>query len=84
MKKKILVVDDEKDIREIIKIALEQDGFQVIEADNGKKAIELAKNEKPDLITLDIMMPNIDGFEAAKVIKKNRKQPTSLLLFCRC
>ncbi|MBL7131501.1 MAG: response regulator [Candidatus Omnitrophica bacterium] len=71
MKKKILVVDDEQDIREIIKIALAQDGFQVLEADNGKTAIELAKKEKPDLITLDIMMPNIDGFQVAKIIKED-------------
>lgn len=71
MKKKILIVDDEKDIREIIKIPLLEDGFQILEASNGKEAIELAQKEKPDLITLDIMMPNIDGFQAAKVIKEN-------------
>lgn len=69
MPKKILVVDDEQDIREIIKIALTDAGFQVLEAGDGKTAIELAKKEKPDLITMDIMMPNIDGFEAAKIIK---------------
>ena len=71
MKKKILVVDDEQDIREIIRIPLTQDGFQVIEASNGKDAIELAKKEKPDLITMDIMMPRIDGFAAAKIIKED-------------
>lgn len=71
MKKKILIVDDEQDIREIIKISLLQDGFQILEASNGEDAIELAKNEKPDLITLDIIMPNIDGFQVAKAIKEN-------------
>ena len=71
MKKKILIVEDEQDIREIIKISLMQDGFQVIEANNGKDAIKLAKEEKPDLITMDIMMPNIDGFQAAKILKED-------------
>lgn len=71
MKKKILVVDDERDIREIIKISLIDDGFKVLEAANGKTAIELAKKEKPDLITLDIMMPDVDGFQVAKTLKEN-------------
>jgi len=71
MKKKILVVDDEQDIREIIKLSLIDDGFQVLEAANGKTAIELAKKEKPDLITLDIIMPNMDGFQVAKAIKED-------------
>lgn len=71
MRKKILVVDDEQDIREIIKISLEEDGFEVLEAANGKIAIELAKKEKPDLITLDIMMPEINGLEAAKILKED-------------
>ncbi|MFC1708437.1 response regulator [Candidatus Omnitrophota bacterium] len=71
MKKKVLIVDDEKDIREIIKIPLLQSGFQVFEAGNGKEAVELAKKEKPDLITLDIMMPGIDGFQTAKIIKED-------------
>ena len=69
--KKILVVDDEQDIREIIKIPLIADGFQVLEANNGKDAIEIAKKENPDLITLDIIMPHIDGFQAAKIIKED-------------
>ncbi|MFH1621811.1 MAG: response regulator [Candidatus Omnitrophota bacterium] len=69
--KKILVVDDEQDIREIIKISLEEDGFRVLEANNGKDAIELAKSEKPNLITLDILMPNMDGFQIAKILKED-------------
>lgn len=71
MAKKILVVDDERDIREIIRISLEDDGYQVLEAADGKTAIELAKREKPDLITLDIIMPNMDGFQVAKIIKED-------------
>ena len=72
-RKKILIVDDEKDIREIIKISLVQDGYVVVEAHNGRTAVELAKSEKPDLITLDIMLPDIDGFQVAKEIKENPK-----------
>jgi len=71
MPKKILVVDDEQDIREIIKISLAGDGFQVLEASDGKTAIEIARREKPDLITMDIIMPIIDGFQAAKTIKED-------------
>jgi len=72
-KKKILVVDDEKDIREIIKISLVQDGYTVIEAPRGRTAIQLAHEEKPDLITLDVMLPDIDGFEVAKALKEDPK-----------
>jgi len=71
MNKKVLIVDDDQDIREIIKIELTNDGFQVTEASNGKSAVEIAKKEKPDLITLDIMMPGIDGLETAKLLKEN-------------
>lgn len=69
MKKKILVVDDEKDIREIIRFYLEEDGYEVLEAECGKDAIRLAKELSPDLITLDIMMPGMDGFEVGRVLK---------------
>jgi DNA-binding response OmpR family regulator len=70
-KKRILVVDDEKDIREIIRVYLEEDGYEVIEAANGEKAILMAQTSKPDLITLDIMMPGMDGFEVGHVLKSN-------------
>ena len=66
MKKKILVVDDEKDIVDILKYSLERENeFEVITASNGREAMEAAQS-KPDLILLDIMMPELNGFEVCK------------------
>ena len=71
MKKKVLVVDDEKDIVDILKYNLERENeFEVLTAKDGKEAIELAENI-PDLILLDIMMPELNGFEVCKQLKKN-------------
>jgi len=70
--KKILIVDDEEKIRELIKINLELVGYETIEASDGIKALELVDDEKLDLVLLDIMMPGKDGFEVADtLIKKN-------------
>jgi len=68
--KTILVVDDEKDILEMVKYNLSKEGYSVITARNGKQALEYANN-KPDLILLDIMMPEYDGIEVLKRLKKN-------------
>jgi len=71
MKKKVLVVDDEKDIVDILKYNLERDNeFEVFTAKDGKEALELAENN-PDLILLDIMMPELNGFEVCKQLKNN-------------
>jgi len=69
MAEKILAVDDESDVLMVIKTGLEVEGFDVITASNGKDAVALAKEEKPDLILLDVMMPIMDGFEALKALK---------------
>ncbi|MFA5039491.1 MAG: response regulator [Candidatus Omnitrophota bacterium] len=68
-KKRILVIDDESDIREIVRIYLEEEGCDVIEASNGQEGILKAQSLKPDLIVLDIMLPGINGFEVAKHLK---------------
>lgn len=68
---KILVVDDEDHIVELIKFNLETNGYEVISAFNGEDAIEKAIDEKPDLIILDLMLPKIDGVEVCKRIKSN-------------
>jgi len=68
---KILVVDDEPDVVEMIKTALESAFHQVVTAYNGKEGIEKAKKEKPDAIVLDIMMPEKDGFVTCKELKSD-------------
>lgn len=68
---KILVVDDEENIRKLVNYNLVLDGFEVIMAIDGKEGLEKAINEKPDLILLDIMMPEIDGLEVCSRLKKN-------------
>jgi CheY-like chemotaxis protein len=69
--KKVLVVDDEKFVRELIKIKLGRCGLTVIEATNGLEAIETARNQKPDIILMDVMMPKMNGFEACEKLKSN-------------
>ncbi|MBN1587001.1 MAG: response regulator [Candidatus Omnitrophica bacterium] len=71
MSHKILVVDDEPDIREIIREFLEEEGYEVLEAGNGDEAIELAHSAKPTLITLDVMMPGRDGIEVCELLKQD-------------
>lgn len=67
---KVLLVDDEQDIIEIISYNLEKEGYQVSTARNGKEAVEKAKKELPHLIILDVMMPEMDGMEACEQIRK--------------
>jgi CheY-like chemotaxis protein len=64
--KKVLVVDDEKFVRELIKIKLGRCGLAVLEATNGLEAIEMARSLKPDIILMDVMMPKMNGFEACE------------------
>jgi len=68
--KRILVVDDEEHIVELIKFNLEKNGYKVITADNGRDALEIAKEQHPDLVLLDLMLPGIDGLEVCKEIRK--------------
>jgi two-component system alkaline phosphatase synthesis response regulator PhoP len=83
MKKgKVLVVDDEVNITQILEFSIGAEGFDVITAQNGEEAIEKARREQPDLIILDIMMPKIDGYEACRILKANpltRNIPVVLL-----
>lgn len=70
-KKTILVVDDEKDLLDLIEYNLIKEGFKVLKAENGLKGIEVAKEHKPDLVLLDIMMPKMDGLEAVEIMRKD-------------
>ena len=72
MAKRILLVDDEKDIRDILRAILEHEGYSILEASDGSEGVEKASAEKPDLIILDIMMPVLDGFGAAEKLKTNK------------
>ena len=76
---KILVVDDEYLIRNVIKEYLENEKYEVLEADNGLTAIEMATNNNVDLIIMDIMMPKLDGFSAIKDIYKEKQIPVIML-----
>lgn len=71
MAKRILVVDDEPDIRDILKIVLESEGFEVEEASNGEEALEKIQHRPPDLVITDYVMPDIDGEELCRQIKKD-------------
>ena len=66
---KVLVVDDDSNISEMIKVNLEIEGFEVICADNGKEGVEIAKRVKPDLILMDWMLPKMSGIDAVKLLK---------------
>ena len=72
-KQRILIVDDEEDIREIISFNLSKDGYETITADNGEEALELISKELPDLVILDIMLPGIDGNMVCMKVKSDEK-----------
>ena len=73
MNNKILVVDDDTSINELIKVNLELAGYGVVQAYDGVKGFALAKQEMPSLIILDVMMPDVDGFTVAKRIRQNEE-----------
>jgi len=77
--KKILVVDDEERMARFIRLNLEHDGFLVIEAYRGMDAIRLLREQLPDMILLDVMMPDIDGFETLKMIREVSSVPVIML-----
>lgn len=77
--RKILIVDDEEKIREVLREYAEFEGYDVYEAEDGFKAIEIAKKENFSLIIMDIMMPRLDGFLAVKEIRKFSNVPVLML-----
>ncbi|MFC1951554.1 response regulator [Chloroflexota bacterium] len=79
MTKKILVVDDEKRIVEILKAYLERDGYQVIIAYDGHSALELAQSSLPDLIILDLMLPEVSGWDVCRELRKESDVPIIML-----
>ena len=79
MPRTILVVDDKKSLRDLVKAYLTQEGFRVVTADSGRTALHVARHEKPDLILLDIMMPEMDGYEFIRIYTKEKDTPIILL-----
>ncbi|UXX79570.1 response regulator transcription factor [Reichenbachiella carrageenanivorans] len=79
--KKILVVDDEIDILDLLKYNLEKEGYQVQVADNGIKGVEIAQTFIPDLILLDIMMPGQDGVETCRQLREVKSLSNTFVLF---
>jgi two-component system alkaline phosphatase synthesis response regulator PhoP len=81
MQKKILLVDDEPDILEFMQYNLTKEGFMVLTAHNGKEALALARAERPDLIILDIMMPEMDGIETCRILREDRDLKDTVIAF---
>ncbi|HNZ12254.1 MAG TPA: response regulator transcription factor [Anaerolineaceae bacterium] len=75
----ILVVDDEERMARFIRLNLEHDGFRVVEAYRGLQAIDRVRTELPDVVILDVMMPDMDGFEVLKLIRENGTVPVIML-----
>jgi len=78
---KILVVDDEPDILEILKYNLEKEGYVVLTASNGEESIEIAEKENPNLIILDIMMPKMDGVEVCRALRSKEQFNNTVITF---
>jgi DNA-binding response OmpR family regulator len=79
MAQTILVVDDEAKLREMIRVYLEQDGYHVVEAGHGREALYVARVEKPDLIILDLMMPEMGGYDFMRAFSKESETPVIML-----
>jgi DNA-binding response OmpR family regulator len=79
MAQTILVVDDEKKLRDMLRVYLEQEGYRVVEAGNGREALYVARCEKPDLIILDLMMPEMGGYEFMRIFTKEADTPVIML-----
>ncbi len=79
MSKTILVVDDKAIVVNLLSDYLRGNGYRVVSAANGREALYQARHEKPDLILLDIMMPELDGFEFMRVYRKERDTPVIVL-----
>ncbi|MDP2726105.1 MAG: response regulator, partial [Dehalococcoidia bacterium] len=79
MSPSVLVVDDEPMILDIVRLTLEREGFDVYEAEDGYKAMEKAREVIPDIVLLDVMMPDMDGFEVLKEIRSTSNVPVIML-----
>ena len=76
---KVLIAEDDKNLLDILRYNLEKEGYRVVTAQNGAHALEKTQREKPDLIILDIMLPEIDGFEVCRIVRKEMTVPILML-----
>lgn len=76
---KVLVVDDEPDLIGTVRAYLQESGFEVMMASNGRDALFIARQERPDLVVMDLMMPEMDGWEASRLIRHESKVPIIML-----
>ena len=83
MARKILIIEDEQHIVDILKFNLQKEGYETIEALDGATGLELAINEKPNLILLDVMLPQMDGFEVCRKIREEHMQVPIIMLTAR-
>lgn len=81
MRQKVLIADDQEDLLELLEYNLSKEGFDVILAKNGKEAIEKAKVEDPDLIMLDVMMPEFDGVEVCEILRGQNQFKNTIIVF---
>ena len=79
MKKRILVVDDEPRMRRFVQMNLDLEGYEVMEAENGLRALERVRDDLPDLVVLDVMMPDLDGFETLERLRESSSVPVIML-----
>ena len=79
MSKKILIVEDDGDIRELLRLYLEREGYEITEAENGEEGVAQWRKVNPDMILLDVMMPVMDGWEVCKIIRAESKVPIIIL-----
>lgn len=77
--KKILVVEDDQTLLEVLRYNLSKEGYKVLAATGGVQALEVARQEEPDLIVLDIMLPDLDGFEVCRILRKEMGTPMLML-----
>jgi two-component system KDP operon response regulator KdpE len=77
--RKILIVDDEPGLRDLVRINLEHEGFAVVQAENGSQGLEAVRSEHPDLVILDVMMPEMDGWEACQKLREFSQVPVLML-----
>jgi len=84
MASKILIVDDEKEVAEVLYYLMQTNGFTPFKVHNGKDALEFIKHDKPDLVLLDVMMPEMDGFEVVKHLKSSPETSSIPVIMLTC